>query len=255
MSRETVNIIIAAAIGASVAWVAARALPWNAPERLAALEAGQQEILKRLQGGGAAVAQAPAEPAVDPFKLPDELLTLDGAAAMGNASAPLTLIEFSDFQCPYCARHVSGTMQQVKRAYVDTGKLRYVFRHYPIEQIHPQAWSASRVAECAGRQGKFWQVHAAIFANQKQMSDTDLQNHARNAGVNIAALQSCVADPAVTAKITSDLEEGSRAGVSGTPMFFIGTVEGGKLRTLKRVNGADPFSSFQAAIDPLLAGS
>lgn len=255
------KMLIAAAVGAAVAWVAARGLPGNASARLAALESAQQQILIALQElKGAAprqAAQVPAAniPQLDPLALPKETLTIAGAAAMGRADAPIIMIEFSDFQCPFCSRHVRGTFDQIKRDYVDTGKLRYVFRHYPIESLHPQAWSAARVTECAGRQGKFWPLHAAIFANQKQMSDADLQTYARNAGVNIAELQACVADPAVTAKIALDLDDGAHAGVSGTPMFFIGKIENGKLRTLRRVNGADPFASFQQAFDSLLAGS
>ncbi len=258
MSSNTTNLILAAAAGAAIAWVAARGLPGGNTDRLAALESNQAAILKELQTLKTApqAAVAPANQAAPaPLALPEQPLTIAGAASLGRADAPITLIEFSDFQCPFCSRHVRETFEKVKQAYVDTGKVRYVFRHFPIESLHPQAWAGARAAECAGQQGKFWALHTSLFANQKQLGDADLQKYARAAGVEMGAFQKCVADPAVTAKITADLDEGARAGVSGTPMFFIGKVEDGKVRTMKRLNGAVPYAAFQQTLDGLLAGS
>lgn len=257
-ASNTVNLILAAAAGAAIAWFAARGLPGGDAARMAALESNQAAILKELQGlkspGQPAAPAAPANQAPPaPLPLPPDPLMIAGAASLGRIDAPLTMVEFSDFQCPFCSRHVRETFEKIRTAYVDTGKVRYVFRNYPIEQLHPQAWAAARAAECAGRQGKFWDLHTSLFANQKQLGDADLQNYARAAGVDMAAFQRCVADPAVTAKITQDRDDGSRAGVTGTPMFFVGKMENGKLRTLKRVNGAAAFSAFQQTFDSLLA--
>lgn len=255
MNNPTMKMVLSAVAGAAIAWIAARGLPGGADAaKIAALESNQQAILKELQDlktGGRAPAPANAQPAAQ-LPLPEAPLTIAGAASLGSANAPLTLIEFSDFQCPYCARHVRETFDQVKKAYVDTGKVRYVFRHFPIEQLHPQAWAAARTAECAERQGKFWDMHKQLFANQKQLSDADLQRYARASGLDLNALQQCVADPQVTAKITQDLDEGARAGVSGTPMFFIGKVENGKVRALKRLNGAVAYAAFAQTFDSLL---
>jgi len=254
MSSNTGKLLIAAIVGAALSWLATRGLPGGESARLATLEAGQQAILKELQGlkGGAPTNAAPqAAPA--PPALPSAPLSIAGSAVLGRADAPLTLIEFSDFQCPFCARHTRDTFEQIRKAYVDTGKLRYVFRHFPIESLHPNAFAAARAAECVGLQGKFWEMHPRLFANQKQLGDADLLNHAKALGIDTAAYQQCVALPEVQAKIMADLDEGSRAGVSGTPMFFIGTIEGGKLRALKRLNGAVPFTAFQQTIDALLA--
>src|SRR6185436_20936742 len=91
--------------------------------------------------------------------VPNFDLTLAGAATKGRASAPLVMLEFSDFECPFCGRYSRETYPQVQREYVDTGKVRYVFRHTPIERIHPQAMKAAEAAECAGTQGKFWEMH------------------------------------------------------------------------------------------------
>jgi len=254
-SANAAKMLIAAAAGAAVAWVAADRLIDRASDRMSALEAGQQAILKELQSlkGQAPQAAGPAAPSPVPPALPTQPLNIAGAASLGRNDAPLTLVEFSDFQCPYCSRHVRDTFDKIRDAYIDTGKLRYVFRHFPIQSLHPEAWAGARAAECAGRQGKFWSLHASLFANQKQMDDAALDKYARAAGVEMGAFKQCVSDPAVTAKITQDLDEGARAGVSGTPMFFVGTMENGKVRALRRLNGAVSFAAFQQTIDALLA--
>lgn len=254
MSSNTGKLLTAAIVGAALSWLAARGLPGGESARLATLEAGQQAILKELQGlKGGAPANAAPQAAPAPPALPSAPLSIAGSAVRGRADAPLTLIEFSDFQCPFCARHTRETFEQIQKTYVDTGKVRYVFRHFPIESLHKRAFAGAYAAECAARQGKFWEIHTRLFANQKQMEDADLLAHAKAIGVDTAAYQQCVTAADVKAKVMADLDEGARAGVSGTPMFFIGTMEGGKVRALKRLNGAVPFAAFQQTIDALLA--
>lgn len=255
-ASDVVKLAIAAALGAAVAWVAVRGLPDRNADRLAALESSQQAILKELQGlrAGTAQPRAQANPnQPSPTALPSMPLSIAGAASIGRADAPLTLIEFSDFQCPFCLRHVRETFAKIRASYVDTGKVRYVFRHYPIQSLHAQAWAGARAAECAQRQGKFWELHDRLFANPKQMSDADLEKYAQSEGLNMISFKQCYSDPAVTAKITQDLDDGTRAGVTGTPMFFLGTVENGKVKVARRLNGAVPYASFQQAFDALLA--
>lgn len=257
-SSNTVKMLVAALVGAALSWFAARGLPGGEASRLATLESGQQAILQELQalkasGPQARPAQANPGQAPAPPPLPAAPLSIAGAAFRGRADAPLTLIEFSDFQCPFCARHTRETFEQIQKTYVDTGKVRYVFRHFPIESLHKRAFAGAYAAECAARQGKFWEIHTRLFANQQQMEDADLLAHAKAIGVDLAAFQQCVTAADVKAKVMTDLDEGARAGVSGTPMFFIGTMEGGKVRALKRLNGAVPFAAFQQTIDALLA--
>lgn len=257
-SSDIVKLLAAAVVGAALSWIVARGVPGGESVRLASLEAGQQAILTELQSlkqGAPQARQAPGNPGTPAaaVPLPAAPLSIVGAASRGRVDAPLVLLEFSDFQCPFCARHTRETFDQIQRAYVDTGKLRYVFRHFPIESLHPNAFAAARAAECAGQQGKFWEIHSRLFSNQKQLTDADLLNHAKAIGLDTAAFQRCVATPEVQAKIMADLDEGARAGVSGTPMFFIGTMEGGKLRALRRLSGAVPFAAFQQTLDALLA--
>ena len=254
---STGKIVVAALAAAALSWVAARGIPGGNSARLAALESGQKEILKEVQGLKAVMQRGAPPPANQappaPPPLPVMPIAIDGAAARGRSDARLTLIEFSDFQCPFCARHTRETFAQIQREYVDTGKVRYVFRHFPIESIHPNAFAAARAAECARQQGKFWDMHTRLFANQQQLAETDLVGYAKAAGLDTTAFQRCVATAEVSAKIRQDLDEGARAGISGTPMFFVGTVEGGKVRVLRRLNGAVPFAAFKTALDALLA--
>ena len=226
--------------------------------RIAALEAGQkamqkelQEIKAILQGRPSVPSQIAAPPS--PARLPAAPLSLDGASR-GNANAKLVLLEYSDFECPFCGRHTRETAPQIEREYVATGKVRQVFRHYPIEQIHPHAFKAAQTAECARQQGKFWEMHARLFANQAALADANLLAHAKALGLDAASFQRCVTAPATTAKIRLDLADGAREQITGTPAFFVGTVDkDGKLKVLRRINGAAAYSSFKQTFDALLA--
>jgi protein-disulfide isomerase len=186
--------------------------------------------------------------------VPNFDLTLAGAASKGRASAPLVMLEFSDFECPFCGRYSRDTYPQVQRDYVDTGKVRYVFRHTPIERAHPQAMKAAEAAECAGGQGKFWEMHDQLFANQKALTQPSLIVHARTLGLNTTSFQQCLTSGQHGARVRADLAEGLRAGVTGTPAFFIGTVtKDGKLKVQRKLIGAKPFATIKQTLDGLLA--
>jgi protein-disulfide isomerase len=179
-----------------------------------------------------------------------------GAAFKGNATAPLTLIEFSDYQCPFCARHVAQTAPEIDREYVQTGKVKHVFRNMPIESLHPHAFKAAEAAECAGDQNKFWPMHDRLFANPQQLAAAQLPGHATAAGVEAGAFQQCLDTGKYTAKVRKDLSDAAGLGITGTPGFLIGkTVPGGGPVTVDVVvSGAKPFVAFKAEIDRLLAG-
>jgi hypothetical protein len=112
------------------------------------------------------------------------LLTIAGAPFKGAPTARLTLIEFSDYQCPFCARHAGDTLAQVERDYVKTGKVKYVVRDLPIEAIDPQAFKAAEAAHCAGEQARFWDMHARLFASQAALGVPDLLQHAGKLGLD-----------------------------------------------------------------------
>ena len=260
---RSISILIILAAAALLPGAAA-AGQQSTEARLAAVEAAQQAILKELQEikallmarpptparpPAAAVAPAAAPPAIPPFDL-----SVAASPAKGRSDAPLVIVEFSDFECPFCGRYSRDTFAQVERDYVDTGKVRYVFRHFPLERIHPQALGASKAAECAFAQGKFWELHARLFANQRALKPADLTASAQAVGVNIDAFQACMATAGTPARIRLDLDEGGRAGISGTPTFFLGTMtRDGKVKVARRLVGAQPFSAFKTVIDAMLA--
>src|SRR6267142_1432624 len=171
-----------------------------------------------------------------------------------GVGARLVLVEFSDFQCPFCGRHAKQTMPQIEREYVSTGKLLYVMRNLPLESIHPDAFRAASAAECAGDQGKYWQMHEKLFGNQQALSAGDLMRYAQETGLEPSAFKQCMDGDGHAAKIRQDLTDAQAAGVNSTPTFFLGFSEGGgKVKILRRVQGAHPYPVFKAAIEGLLA--
>jgi protein-disulfide isomerase len=161
---------------------------------------------------------------------------------MGSSSAAVTLVEFSDFQCPFC-RQFSGTLKKVADKYGD--RVRIVYRQFPIASIHPYAVKAAEASLCAHDDGKFWEFHDALFADQAHLSLEDLKSVASRVGVNRKAFDACVDGAVYASKVASDIREGERAGVTGTPAIFVNGVE---VR-----GGAVPFETVMQAVDLELA--
>jgi protein-disulfide isomerase len=137
---------------------------------------------------------------------------------------------------------------------VKAGTLRYAVRDFPLEAIHPQAFKAAEAARCAGDQGKYWEMHFQLFANQQALGAADLPKHAGTLGLDVAKFQDCLDKGTHAAQVRRDLAEGQQGGVGGTPTFFLGVVEdGSKVRVVRVIRGAQPFAAFKAAIDAALA--
>ena len=215
---------------------------------IGAMQRDLQEIKTLLQGARQAAGPPPP---VAPESLD---LSVANAYAKGGAGARLVLVEFSDFQCPFCGRHAKQTLPQIEREYVETGKVLYVMRNLPLESIHPDAFRAASAAECAGDQGKYWQMHEKLFGHQQALSAADLARYAQEAGVEPNAFKQCFDADTHGAKIRKDLADAQAAGITGTPTFFLGFAEGGgKVKVVRRIQGAQPYPVFKAAIDGLLA--
>ncbi len=217
---------------------------------------GQREILKQIQdlktSPQVRAGQAPAQQAAPPAAPPDFTLRIDGAAIKGSAIAKLILIEFSDFECPFCERYVRESYPQIERDYVSTGKVRYVFRHFPLERIHPRAMKAGEAGECARLQGKFWPLHDRLFANQKLLEPPALVEHARAVGLDLKSFETCLNGQAASA-VRADLDAGARAGVTGTPTFFVGFAQNdGSVHVVEKLVGAVPYASFQSVLNKML---
>ncbi len=193
----------------------------------------------------------PKKPA--PFKGAD--LSVEGEPYIGSKDAKVTMIEFSDYQCPFCGRNYQQTLPQIVTDYVKTGKVKYVFHDFPLEQLHPNAFKAAEAARCAGEQGKYWEMHDRLFANQKALDAKNLPDYAKAAGLDVDKFQQCLSAEKDTAKIRAELDAGAKVGVTGTPAFFIGLTDpkDTKVHATKFISGAQPYAAFKEAIDSVLS--
>jgi protein-disulfide isomerase len=181
-------------------------------------------------------------------------LDLTNAPARGSASAPVTLVEISDYHCPFCRRHIQQTAPQIYSDYIQTGKVRHVFIHYPIDQLHPDAYKSHEAAMCAADQGKFWELHAKLFETQATTPE-QLIGMAQSAGLDVAAFRTCLTSKKHAAEVRQSVEKMSQLGLTGTPMFLIGRTPKGSepFKNLQSVQGAQSFSVFKQAFDDALA--
>lgn len=211
-----------------------------------ALKAGQNEMQKTLQIVKDILLgkQPPLE---------DVFVSTAGAPSLGKATAKITIVEFSDFQCPFCGRYATQTMPQLLDEYVKTGKVRYVFRNFPLEQVHPSAEKAAEASACAGDQDKFWEAHDRFFKNQQLLDAKQMQAHAAALGLDTVKFQQCLDSGKYASFVKGDIAEGQRYNVRGTPSFFFGTeVKDSKLKAAKFLSGALPYQNFKDVIDGLL---
>lgn len=214
----------------------------------------QKAILKELQDIKKLLANPPAaRPAAD--ALPSAPIDISKEPFKGAPNAKVAVIEFSDFQCPFCGRYDKDTYPQLIKDYVDTGKVKYVWRDYPLS-FHPNAQKAAEAAHCAGEQGKFWDMHDRLFANQQNIAAADLPKHAEALQLNTSMFQQCLDSGRYAADIKKDIDVANSAGISGTPSFLIGVVQpNGTVKITKKLVGAKPYAEFKTAIDSLLSPS
>lgn len=163
-------------------------------------------------------------------------VSADDDPFVGPADAPITIIQFAEFQCPYCGK-ARESVDKVMANY--DGKVKFVFRDFPLD-FHQNAIPAAVAANCAGQQDKYWPVHDAFMKNQSALAEGDLLRVARDAGLDMEKWETCRKDPTIEAEIRKDAEAGAKAGVTGTPAFFINGVF---------LNGAQPYEKFQAIVD------
>jgi len=161
--------------------------------------------------------------------------------ARGKPTAPVTIVEFGDFQCPYCAQ-AEATLQAVLAKHPDD--VRLVFRHFPLTELHPNAQISAVAAVCADQQGKFWELHDAMYRDQGALSAAALQVAAARAGVDTDRYAQCMQDPQALQVINSDLRAGTEAGVAGTPAFFVNG---------RPLGGNVPLEAFEAILKDELA--
>jgi protein-disulfide isomerase len=203
------------------------------------------------------ISLAPAAVKASEAATDQNVLSVESDPVKGKATAKVALIEFSDYQCPFCARHVRETLPQIERDYIKTGKAKYIFRDFPVETIHPEAPKAHEAAHCAGEQGKFWEMHDRLFANQRALARNDLSNHAKKIGLDLTKFDPCLDSGRHRPTVMRGIAAGLKAGVTGTPTFVLVLTEphGNAVRTARGIRGAPPYDKFKEAIEILLSPS
>jgi protein-disulfide isomerase len=204
-----------------------------------------------VAGGSASAAVRTKE---DP-PVPVQPVSLEGAQILGSRTAPVAIVEFSDFQCPFCGRFARDSWPTIQRTYVQSGKVLFAFREFPLEAIHNSALGAAKAAECAGLQGQFWKLHDVLFADQAHLTSAVLEADASTAGLDRQKFDQCLSGWA-EAKVKADEGAGERLAVSGTPTFFIGRLQpDGGVKVVRRMSGAPATAVFGAVIDAVLKGA
>jgi protein-disulfide isomerase len=165
----------------------------------------------------------------------------------------IAIVEFADFQCPFCSEHATDTLPNIRTQLIESGKARYVALHYPLKAIHPHAEEAAVAAECAAIQGRFWEMHGSLFAHSVALARGDLLRYADELKLNTAEFGECLDRQEVRDAVQADREAGTRLGVMGTPTFFLGTVrEDGSIELVKRIRGVAPVDVFAKELEGLV---
>jgi len=208
-----------------------------------------RQLLEKQQVQLARV-MAPQQPGPPPPPEKVQMSIGNGWYALGRADAPVTLVEFADYQCPYCKRFHTDAYAELKKNYIDTGKVRFVSRDLPLE-FHPYAMKAAEAARCAGDQQKYWELRNALFVNAAAPTDDVIKQASASLLPDAKAFQTCLESGKYKADIQKDASDAATLQISGTPTFVLAKSSKDKLDGI-RIVGAQPFSTFQSAIDRLL---
>lgn len=223
-------------------------------DSIASLKEGQEAMQKDLAEIKKLVQQgARAAPAKAGFR--EQNVSIDDSPFLGEAKATLTLIEFSDYDCPFCSRHYRDVMPKIVTDYVDTGKVKYVMFENPLSSLHPNAYNASLAALCAGDEDKYWEMHNIMFANQGNLGVDSLKSFAVTIGLNSSEFDTCLDTRKYEKQVNRDIATATKMGASGTPGFALGLTDQANPSEAKLsvyIKGAQAFDKFKANIDQLL---
>ena len=205
-----------------------------------------------LAGRDATPGARPSSAAVDDISDKGLTISLDDTPRLGADDAPLYLVEFSDYQCPYCRRHVENTFPQLKKRFIEAGAVAYIHTHLPLVEAHPYARSAAIAADCAEEQGRFWEMHTRLFASPQDLSEVGLVAAGHAADLDMPMFRQC-RSAASRPRVERGVREAARLGVHSTPTFFLGVREPrtNVVRIARRINGAHPYEVFEREIAAL----
>ena len=179
------------------------------------------------------------------------MVGLAGAHRMGSSQAMIGIVEFSDYQCPYCRGFHDRVFPKLKKEYVDTGIAQFIHKDLPLKSIHPQALPAALAASCAGLQKRFWPMHAALYANNGRLASALYPQLVRELGLDEAKFMACLGDASREQAVMRDVVEARGLGITGTPSFVIGKIEGDVLTVVRVARGAPSFEDFAQEIEKL----
>jgi protein-disulfide isomerase len=212
------------------------------------LERQDRLILKKLD-------ELERKAATGPGLNPTALTTTEvrGESFRGETGAKIAIIEYADFECSFCGQFERDTFPKILRDYIQTGKVRHLYRDLPLH--HPHSMAAARASRCAGDQGKFWEMHDALFASQSNLVEEHLSEIAVSLGLDATKFSSCLASDKFTDQIQASASQADKLGLSATPAFIIGTLDksGNAVRIDKRVVGAVPYETLKTDLDGLVA--
>jgi protein-disulfide isomerase len=202
-----------------------------------------KQLLKQQRAAAAAPAQAP---------LPKTMDTA-GILVKGDPNAPITIVEFTDMQCPFCGRYAENTLSKIDQEYIKTGKVRYIVKDFPLEAIHPNALRAAEATHCAAEQNRAWDMHDRLFANQQKLTREDITAYAAALGLDAAKFQACLESDRYAADIRKEIAAGQSSGVNGTPTFFLGVSDAqpDQMKPQRMLSGALDFSVFKSVLDDM----
>jgi protein-disulfide isomerase len=200
-----------------------------------------------------AIQKGPSADAAGGRRAP--IIDLTGVPALGPDSATAALVEFSDYECPFCIRHFTQTMPRIVATYVKTGRIRYAFRDWPVDSLHPESIRAHEAAHCAGEQNRYWDIHVRLFGPAGSHSSERLLGLARDLGLDMKAFGDCVQSRRSDDAIRQTSQTAVEFGATGTPAFFLGSRDPAtnKVTVLQGLSGAQPYEVFAQAIDAVLA--
>jgi protein-disulfide isomerase len=218
-------------------------------DEVARLNAQQQQILDSLDELKRMI-KGPGQAALKP----PETMSVAGELFKGQPGATLAIIEYADFECPFCRRFEREVYPQIRDNYINSGKVKYFHRDMPLPS-HEGAMPAARAAHCASEQGKFWEMHDSLLGDAASLGAADIDERAGRLALNVSELDECISSDRFADIIQRGVAEATQMQISGTPTFIIGTLDTqGMLMSVKKtVVGAYPFATFKAALDPLLA--
>jgi protein-disulfide isomerase len=178
-------------------------------------------------------------------------VSIDNDPFMGDASAPITLVEFSDYECTFCGRFAKSVLPKLKTEYINSGKVKYVFRDFPLN-IHKEAHKAAEAAQCAGDQGKYWEMHNTLFANQHDLTIEKLKGHAEKLTLDMKLFNTCLDGGKYTDEVQKDLKAGQKTGMKSVPSFIIGLTTSDGIIKGRLISGAIRYEALKPLLDAML---